>query len=266
MADTHPGRAAKLLAVIFLAASLIWAPGCTKSFNYVKGLFGYDTEPEFVIGADEAANLASKAQERMDADDYAEAAQLWQQLRDQYLASPYSMLGALRLGDAYYLNEKYIEAANAYDTFEKRFPLSDAIPYVLYQKGMSYYQQMMGIDRDQTPAVQTVRILGSLVETYPDDKYAAMAKARIAEAQNNMAGHEFYVGEFYFKRKDYRAAMNRFMGLITYYPDSGYHHRAYNYIAQYRDLVARGEIDEGNQRPSEYDSPFTIIDINEPRY
>ena len=78
-----------------------------------------------------------------------------------------------------------------------------------------------------------------------------------------MAGHEFYVGEFYFKRKDYSAAMKRFMGLIEFAPDSGYHQRAYNYIAEYRDLVARGEIEEGNQRPSEYNSPFIVSDIDD---
>jgi outer membrane protein assembly factor BamD len=254
------------MALVLLASTLALATGCGNSFNYIKSIFGYNTDDPTGFSTDEAAILANKAQERMDADDYAEAAELWQQLRDQYLASPYSMLAALRLGDAYYLNKKYIESANAYETFEKRYPLSDAIPYVLYQRGMSHYQQMMGIDRDQTPAVQTVKVLGSLVESFPDDKYAAMAKARIAEAQNNMAGHEFYVGEFYFKRKDYQAAMKRFTGLITYYPDSGYHHRAYNYIAEYRDLVARGEIEEGNQRPEGYNSPFTITDINDERY
>jgi outer membrane protein assembly factor BamD len=93
-----------------------------------------------------------------------------------------------------------------------------------------------------------------------------MAKARIAEAQNNLAGHEFYVGEFYFNRKDYRAAINRFVGIIKAYPDSGYHQRAFNYIAKYQDLVAKGDIAEGvNLRPSEYNSPFTITDINENR-
>ena len=144
--------------------------------------------------------------------------------------------------------------------------MSDAIPYVLYQEGMTHYQQMKGVDRDQTPAILVIRIMGNLVNSYPESEYAARAKARIAEAQNNVAGHEFYVGEFYFKRKDYSAALKRFMGLIEFAPDYGYHQRAYNYIAQYRDMVARGEIDEGNQRPSEYDSPFTVTDINSPLY
>ncbi|MDR1050458.1 MAG: outer membrane protein assembly factor BamD [Deltaproteobacteria bacterium] len=255
---------ARLLFAGLLALVLALAPGCGKSFDYVKSMFGYGPDPTVGLG-DESGSLATKAQERMDASDYAEAAQLYQQLRDQYPYSRLAILADLRLGDAYYLDAKYIEAYSAYKTFEERHPASDAIPYALYQEGMCHFMQMKGVDRDQTPSVIAIRTLANLVETYPDSKYSAMAKARIAEAQNNLAGHEFYIGEFYFNRKDYSAAMNRFMGIIALYPDSGYHQRAYNYIAEYRDMVARGEIEEGNQRGSAYNSPFTVTDISDMR-
>ena len=91
-----------------------------------------------------------------------------------------------------------------------------------------------------------------------------MGLAHNAEAQTNLDGHAFYVDEFYFIRKDYQAASNRFMGLLQYYPDSGYHQRALNYIAEYKRLVAEGEIEEiGNQRESTFDSPF-LQQTNDP--
>ncbi|MDR1487878.1 MAG: outer membrane protein assembly factor BamD [Deltaproteobacteria bacterium] len=257
----------RLATVLVLAVALAVVPGCGNPLKYVKNIFGFGDDPLPSLSGDEAASLAMRAQERMDADDYTEAAELYQQLKDQYpYSKDFALLAELRLGDAYFLDGKYIEAAGAYKNFEDMHPTSDAIPYALYQQGMCHYNMMMGVDRDQTPSVMAIRQFANLVETYPDSKYAAMGKARIAEAQNNLAGHEFYVGEFYYKRKDYQAAMNRFMGLITLYPDSGYHQRAFNYIAEYRDLVATGEIEEGNQRPSEYNSPFTITDVNDTRY
>ncbi|MDR3134722.1 MAG: outer membrane protein assembly factor BamD [Deltaproteobacteria bacterium] len=248
------------MIALILFSLLFVTTGCgTSPIRYLKNLFGMNDDNEFPLG-DASADLATRAQERMDASDFKDAAKLYQQLRDQYPYSRLAILADLRLGDAYYNDGKYIEAFAAYKTFRERHPTSDAIPYALYQQGMCYYMQMKGVDRDQTPSVIAIQYLANLVETYPDSKYAAMAKARIAEAQNNLAGHEFYVGEFYYNRKDYRAAINRFMGIITLYPDSGYHQRAYNYIAEYRDLVAKGKIDEGNQRPSEYNSPFTVTD------
>jgi outer membrane protein assembly factor BamD len=258
-----------LAAILCLAFGLAVVPGCGKSLDYVKNMFGFGSkaDPLASLNPEEAAaSLAIQAQEELDADDYADAAKLYQQLKDQYPYSRYAVLAELRLGDAYFLDGKYIEADGAYKTFVDMRPDNDAIPYALYQQGMCNYMTINGVDHDQTPAILTIQILGNLVETYPDSKYASMAKARIAEAQNSLAGHEFYIGEFYYNRKDYRAAMNRFEGLIAHYPDSGYHQRAFNYIAEYRDLVARGEIEEGNQRPGEYDSPFTVTDVNDTRY
>jgi outer membrane protein assembly factor BamD len=247
-----------------LCLALVGLSGCGKPFNYVKSLFGYGSNNE-VLEGDQSASLAAKAQERMDADDYNEAATLYQQIKDQYPYSRYAILAELKLGDAYFLNAKYIEAYGAYRSFEELHPANDAVPYAIYQQGMCHYMRMNGVDRDQTPTLLTIQTLAHLIESYPESQYTVLAKTRIAEAQNNLAGHEFYIGEFYFKRKDYQAAMNRFKGLIEAYPDSGYHQRAFNYIAQYRDLVARGEIKEGNQRPGEYNSPFTISDVTEPR-
>jgi hypothetical protein len=51
--------------------------------------------------------------------------------------------------------------------------------------------------------------------------------------------------------------MNRYLGLLQYYPDSGYHQRALNRIAQYRQLVRDGVVaEDSNLREAIYDSPF----------
>jgi outer membrane protein assembly factor BamD len=249
------------IAVTFLALSLLLLPlaGCSgfSAGDTFNKLFGFQSGTDRDFGAEEPQLLAQDAQERMDADDYKDAAELWRRLKDQYPYSKYAALGELKLGDALYLQGNYLEALGAYEDFERLHPENDAVPYAVYQQGMSQYMRMHGIDRDQTPTIQTIQTLARLIETYPDSQYAAMARARIAEAQNNLAGHEFYVGEFYYRRKDYAAALSRFMGLLQYYPDSGYHQRALNYIAEYKSLAASGEIKEpGNIRGSAFDSPF----------
>ena len=241
---------------LVILLSLGTMSGCGSSMD-VGQWFGYTSDTDRDIGTDEPQILAKDAQERMDADDYGDAAILWQQLKDQYPYSKYAILAELKLGDALYLQEKYIEALGAYEDFERLHPANDAVPYAIYQQGMCYYMRMHGVDRDQTPTIQTIQTMGRLVEMYPYSKYATMAKARIDESQHNLAGHEFYVGEFYYKRQDYAAAIKRFMGLIQYYPDSGYHQQALNYIAHYKQMVADGKVkDMENIRGKEYDSPF----------
>ncbi len=251
------------LLMTLILLPLAGCGGNTTSGTLAKW-FGMQSSSDLDLGEDAPETLARQAQERMDADDYKGAAVLWQQLKDQYPYSKYATLGELKVGDALYLQGKYIEALGAYEDFERLHPDNDAVPYSIYQQGMCYYMRMHGIDRDQTPTIQTIQTLARLMEMYPRSQYASMAQARIAEAQNNLAGHEFYVGEFYYNRKDYEAAMNRFMGLLQYYPDSGYHQRALNYIAEYKRMVAEGKIEEsGNQRDKNYDSPF-LSETNDP--
>lgn len=255
----------RILSLIFiLAVALPPISGCGSATKTLGKWFGIQSGTDLDVGEDAPQTLARQAQELMDADDYKGAAALWKELKDQYPYSQYAIIGELKNGDALYLQGKYIEALGAYEDFERLHPDNEAVPYAIYQQGMCYYQRMKGLDRDQTPTIQTIQTLARLIEMYPSSQYASMGQARIAEAQNNLAGHEFYVGEFYFNRKDYQAAMNRFMGLLQYYPDSGYHQRALNYIAEYKRLVAEGEIEEtGNQRDQNYDSTF-IQQTNSP--
>jgi outer membrane protein assembly factor BamD len=253
--------------MILVISALAALPGCGNVGSTLGSWFGYTSASDRDLGEDEPQTLARDAQERMDADDYKAAAELWQQLKDQYPYSKYATLGELKMADALYLQAKYTEALGAYEDFERLHQENEAVAYSVYQQGMCHYQRTFGIDRDQTPTIQAIQTLARLIETYPDSQYAAMGRARIAESQNNLAGHEFYVGEFYYKRKDYAAAMNRFTGLLRYYPDSGYHQRALNYIAEYKSKVAEGEIEEGeNLRGDEMDSPFISETIPEPYF
>ena len=240
-----------------LACGLQAGCGSTSVGGYFDRLLGLQSATDRDFGEDEPQTLARQAQKLMEADNYKDAAGLWQQLKEQYPYSDYAILGELKLGDALFLQGKYIEALGAYEDFERLHPENQAVPYAVYQQGMCYYSRMQGIDHDQTSTIQAIQTLARLVDLYPTSRYAAMAQARIAEAQHNLAGHEFYVGEFYFNRKDYQAAINRYLGLIQYYPDSGYHQRAINRIAEYRQLVADGVVlEDVNQRGAAYDSPF----------
>ena len=257
-----------ILLALMMLALLGLTTGCGSVGNTFKSWFGITDDSDRDVGEieDEPQILAMDAQERLDADDYSTAADLFRQLKDQYPYSKYALLAELKMGDALYLDGKYIEAQAAYEDFERLHPENDAVPYAIYQQGMTFYMRMQGIDRDQTPTIQTIQTLSRLVETFPDSKYAVMAKARISEAQNNLAGHEFYVGEFYYQRKDYQAALNRFYGLLEYYPDSGYHQRAMNYIAEYKTKLASGDIkEEGNLRDESLHSPFIATEMEDSR-
>ena len=241
--------------LIFMALTLASVSGC----SFFKGLFG---ESGQTVEA-QPQTLAYEGVEQLNAENYKTAAEIFQKLKDRYPYSRYAILAELKLADALYLEGKYIEAADAYMEFERLHPKNEAVPYVIYQQGMCYFQQVKGPYRDPNPAVRAIQTFARLRQSYPDSKFSAMAIARLTDAQDALAGHEFYVGEFYFHKGSYKAAMGRFLSLLKNYPDTGYHAQALDYIRECRvKLAAKAAEEKGESEEEGSEKPLPPIDID----
>lgn len=192
-----------------------------------------------------ALELIQDGIEAYDGGNYRDSIKNFEQLKDWYPFSKYAILAELKIADAHYQLAQYAEAIQGYEEFEQLHPRNEAIPYVIYQIGRSYYDQIDSIDRDQTPAQKALEVFRRLVRQYPNDPYAARSQTHISKCLQNLAGHEFYVGQFYYRGKHYPAALKRFMAVVSKYPDVGLHYRALKYIAQCESLAAKaGETEE----------------------
>jgi outer membrane protein assembly factor BamD len=151
---------------------------------------------------------------------YERATEAFQKLKDRFPYSQYAVLAELKLADSYYLNKDYELAATSYKEFEKMHPTNEVIAYVVFMQGMSYFKQMPTIDRDQSKALMAVQEFDRFIKGHPQSEYVTQAKINREEAQKNVVAHEFYIGEFYLKKGDYRAALGRFEGIIIQYPQT----------------------------------------------
>ena len=228
-----------LLPALLLLLVLSGATGC----SWLKGLFGEEGE-EIDVPPQE---LAQQGIENLQAGRYSMAIDFFQKLKDRHPYSRYAILADLKIADALYLRESYIEATAAYEEFERLHPKNEAVPYVIYQQGMCHFNLVKGYDRDQVPTVRAIQTFTRLQQTFPDSKFSSMALARITEAQNNLAHHEFYIAEFYYDMEAYRAALGRFISLVKTYPDTGYHNLALAYIKVCRQKVAELEAEEAEE-------------------
>ena len=188
-----------------------------------------------ITGAEEeysAQELAWAAMDFYDNGDYTRAIEKFEKLKDWFPFSRYAILAELKIGDAHYKMQQYEEAIFAYEEFEKLHPRNEAIPYVIYQIGRCYFDQIDTIDRDQTPARNALEAFQRLMKQFPKDQYARTAEEHINKCYKSLAGHEYIVGVFYYKSKHYQAAYRRFVAVISEYPDVGYHKKALQYIAK----------------------------------
>lgn len=185
--------------------------------------------------------LFSEGMERFDKGDYEAAVEAFQALKDRYPYNKSVILAELKMADALYNRSEYEAAFDAYDEFEKLHPKDKNIPYVIYQKGMCHFKQVESIDRDQTPARKAKEEFERLVKRFPKDAYANNARKNIRECLISLAEHELYVGHFYFKMEEYKAAMNRYVYIIQHYPDMGQYHEALEYISKCKERLAQQE-------------------------
>jgi len=147
------------------------------------------------------------------------AIEAFQKVKDRFPYNQYAILAELKLADSYFLNKDYELAAAAYKEFEKLHPANEIIPYVVFQQGMCYFKQLPTTDRDQSKAELAVQEFDRLLKTYPQSEYAAEAQTNRTASRRNIVLHEFYVGEFYFNKKNCPAALGRFEGILQKYPD-----------------------------------------------
>jgi outer membrane protein assembly factor BamD len=218
------------IAIVCLIILLVVA-GCSSLQNSIDKFLGTEE-------GDTAEELAWDGMDAYDNGNYSKAIEKFQKLKDIYPFSKYAILAELKIADAHYQREEYEEAIFEYENFEGLHPRNEAIPYVIYQIGRSYYDQIDTTDRDQTSARKALEAFQRLTKQFPEDQYARRSAEHISKCLKSLAGHTYLIGVFYYKTKHYKAALHRFMSIISDYPDVGYHQQALQYIAKCEASIA----------------------------
>ncbi|MGB2687614.1 MAG: outer membrane protein assembly factor BamD [Desulfobacterales bacterium] len=188
-----------------------------------------------------ALELVNNGMDQFNDDDYQDSIESFEKLRDWYPFSKYVILAELKIADAYYHIKNYEEAVAAYEAFENLHPRNEAIPYVIFQIGLCYYERIDTIDRDQTSVKNALDTFNRLKKQFPEDVYTHRAEEHIKECIKSLAGHEFYVGFFYYKNKHYKAALNRFKSVLSNFPDVGFHQQALQYASLCEEFLTKDQ-------------------------
>lgn len=163
---------------------------------------------------------------------YQDAIASWEKVRDSYYSPELNTLAELKIAEAYFLSEQYVEAAVAYEEFLKNHPDHPQVPDVLYQLGLSYINQMLSHDQDQSATVHALNAFRTLKQRFPEDRRMEQVNIYIDRCLNQLAANELYIGRYYLKSKNYRAAMLRFEGILKRYPNYYERDKAYYYLGQ----------------------------------
>ena len=194
----------KWLLLLSVATSLLFGCGTGKDLKKIEG------NPE---------TLYKEGLARFNKKDYIDALKKFEELKSSFPDSPpYTLWAELKAGDCHFLKKEYVEAIAAYEEFKKTHPSHEEIPYVQFQIGMSYFNQMLSLDRDQTRTKKALSSFEYLIASYPPSLFTEKAREKVGVCKKRLAGHEFYIGNFYYKHGRFEAAASRFEGLLEKFP------------------------------------------------
>jgi outer membrane protein assembly factor BamD len=168
---------------------------------------------------DTAQELFEAGNDAMREKDYISASSYFSRLKDNFPFSPYAVEAELALADAYFLDEEWALAAEAYKDFESMHPRHEAIPYVLFSIGVANLNGYPSIDRSPQQVEEAYSYFSRLTESYPDTEYAAGAREQMTRCRRLMAEHDLYVADFYFRMDRYTSALLRYKDIIAKYQD-----------------------------------------------
>ncbi|HEX4952182.1 MAG TPA: outer membrane protein assembly factor BamD [Thermoanaerobaculia bacterium] len=176
----------------------------------------------------------------------------------------------LLAADTFYLeggSTNFLQAEAKYRDFLNRFPTSDRAAYAQFQVAAALARRMERPDRDQSTARQALEAFQDLQRTYPTSEFAAQARDQIRLVRDNLAEHEFVVGQFYLRYGIDAAAISRLEFLLESYPDYTAKDKIYFHLGRAYGRSGRGEEAESSfgKLTTQYpDSPY-IAAIEEAR-
>lgn len=173
------------------------------------------------INENDPAAVYGDIEEDIKSEKYLIALDKLRMLKSRFSYSTYGVLANLRIGDVYYLQESYPEAAAAYETFVELFPKHEKTPYAQFRVGESYFLDIPSkIARDMHSAVLAVQAYDIYLKKWPRQEFETLAQEHRKTAIEKLAEKELSIGEFYLKRKKPDSAKLRLKALIENYPDT----------------------------------------------
>jgi outer membrane protein assembly factor BamD len=116
-----------------------------------------------------------------------------------------------------YEGGKYDDAISAADRFIQLHPGNRDTAYAYYIKAISYYEQIVDIERDQRDTQNAMNALQDLINRFPGSRYARDARLKLDLTRDHLAGKEMEIGRFYENRGLCVGAINRYRAVINQY-------------------------------------------------
>jgi len=193
-----------VLFLIFALISLL-SSSCSDSQNNIGIGVSEDKAAEEIFNSGERELIRRR---------YNDAAEKFKEVERLYPYSDWAKRALIMQAYTFHKGKEYENVVSAANRFIEFHPKDKDIPYAYYLIGLSYYDQVLAIGRDQKLTQEALKIFKLIIKEYPDSEYASSSQIKFDFLKNQLASKEMEVGRYYLKRSHYVSAINRFRGII----------------------------------------------------
>ena len=139
---------------------------------------------------------------------------------------------ALMAAYSYYTQDYYGDAIAELQRFLKVYPTSKDLGYVYYLLAICYYEQIVDEKKDLQSIINAKKNFNIILKNYPNTEYAIDAEFKIDLIDDILAAKEMYLGRYYFDKKKWISAINRFREIIDNYDTTIYAEEALHRLVE----------------------------------
>lgn len=201
------------------AAGLTMVSGCAA--------VGPDLAPSDPAYKDPARRAYYDGMRELIEGDYIQAGTLFQAVAASPRHVKHASLAKLRLGDSYFFQGRWAEAAEVYRGFVAQHQSDPNLPYARFKVAECQYKRIPGEwfasppahEFDQTLTLQAEAEIKGFLTLFPTSHFAPKAKKMLAEVRSMLLATELYAADFYADREQWQAVAWRLDYAIDVYPE-----------------------------------------------
>ena len=212
----------KLLIIVFLSL-LCFA--CSKK-NLDKNLID---QKELDLQVFEAYQ---KGIEYLENGDALYAAKKFNEAEILFPQSTWAPKSALMASYSYYTQDYYDDAIVELKRFIKIYPKHKNLDYAYFLLATSYYEKIVDEKKDLQSIINAKTYYNIVKNNFPNTDYALDAEFKLDLIDDILASKEMYIGRYYFEKKKWIPAINRFKTIIDDYDTTIYTEEALHRLVE----------------------------------
>tara|TARA_Y100000591_G_C21809195_1_gene686866 strand:+ start:31 stop:867 length:837 start_codon:yes stop_codon:yes gene_type:complete len=181
----------------------------------------------------------------LEAGDVLFAAKKFNEVEIMFPQSKWAAESTLMAAYAYYSQDYFFDAIEELKIFLRKYPKHQDVDYAHYMMALTYYEQIVDEKKDLNSIILSKKKFEYVINEFPETDYALDAKFKLNLINDTLASKEMYLGRYYFEKRKWIPAINRFRKVVDDYNTTIYIEEALHRLVEVYYTI--GLIDEAEK-------------------